>query len=289
MRRSICGCAAALCVLVVSAQQAMGVAPGPPAARMAGASPTIKRGVASSRYLASDPAKLSELGASWAYDWSATPPPASSALAWVPMIATAGSLTPAVINQLRAARRAGRVRYLLGFNEPDSSAQSNLTPEQAAAMWPQLERTGLILGSPATATPSDGWLASFMALARQRHLRVDFIALHYYQDFTNPSAVSQLRQQLVALHEQYRRPIWITEIGAFDIRGWNEPMMSVPTDAAAASYMRNLFAMLDALPFVKRYAWFTDDCWNDVACRFGSLFDASGRPTLAGRTFMSAA
>jgi hypothetical protein len=206
----------------------------------------------------------------------------------VPMIPTAGALTAGTITQLRAAGRAGRVRYLLGFNEPDSASQSNLTPQQAAALWPQLERTGLILGSPAPATPADGWLASFMALARERHLRINFIALHYYQDFTNPNAVSELRQQLTALHKLYGRPIWVTEIGAIDIRSWNEPMAHAPTDASAVRYMRKLFAMLDALPFVQRYAWFTDDCWNDVACRFGSLFSADGRTTLAGKTFTTA-
>ena len=288
MRRSICGSLAALCVLALSAQVAMGVPLGLRSGGAARATLHSKRGVASARYLGSDPSKLSQLGASWAYDWSASAPPATAALTWVPMISTAGSLTAATITQLQAAGRAGRVRYLLGFNEPDSAAQSNLTPQQAAALWPQLERTGLILGSPATATPSDGWLASFMALAQQRQLRIDFIALHYYQDFTNPNAVSELRGQLVLLHNEYRRPIWITEIGAFDIRSWHEPMTGTPTDALAARYMRKLFAMLDALRFVQRYAWFTDDCWNDVACRFGSLFTAHGRTTLAGKTFMTA-
>ena len=288
MRRSICGSVAALCLLALSAQVATGVPLGRRSASAARATAYSKRGVASSQYLGSDPSKLSQLGASWAYDWSASAPPATAGLTSVPMIAKAQSLTPATIAQLRAARRAGRVRYLLGFNEPDSVSQSNLTPQRAAGLWPQLERTGLILGSPATATPSDGWLASFMALARQRHLRVDFIALHYYQDFTNPNAVPVLRRQLISLHDQYRRPVWITEIGAIDIRSWNEPMSRIPTDAFAARYMRRLFAMLDALPFVKRYAWFTDDCWNDVACRFGSLFAANGRTTLAGKTFKTA-
>lgn len=276
MRRSICACAAAACLLASSGQIAAGVA-------LHG-----KRGVASSRYLGVAPAKLSRLGATWAYDWSASAPPARTSLAWVPMIPTAESLSAGTIARLRAAKRAGRARFLLGFNEPDSASQSNLTPEQAAALWPRLERTGLTLGSPAPATPYDGWLASFMALARTRHLRVDFIALHYYQDFTNPDAVAQLRRQLISLHDEYRRPIWITEIGAIDIRAWHEPMIGVPTDALASRYMRTLFAMLDALPFVQRYAWFTDDCWNDVACRFGSLFTATGRVTLAGATFRTA-
>lgn len=256
----------------------------------AGASAIVhpKRGIASSRYLASDPSKLSQLGATWAYNWSATAPPEVGAPAWVPMVWGPVAVNATVVGRLRAMRRSGRARYLLGFNEPDSPSQSNLAPRTAAALWPQLERTGLILGSPATLTPSDGWLSRFMALARRRHLRVDFIALHYYQDFTNPRAVSELRRQLVSIHAAYRRPIWITEIGAIDLRSWHEPMLGTPTDALAAQYMRELFAMLDGLPFVKRYAWFTDDCWNHVACRFGSLFASGGRLTLAGSTFATA-
>jgi hypothetical protein len=252
--------------------------------RAHGATPA-RRGVASSRYLQSDPSRLSRIGATWAYDWSARTPPRVRGLQWVPMVWGAGSVTSAVLGSLRAAARSGRARDLLGFNEPDSAAQSNMSPAQAAALWPELERTGLPLGSPAPQVPGDGWLARFMALARRRHLRVDFIALHYYQDFTDPHAVSELRRQLLAIHAQYHKPIWITEIGAIDIRAWGERMLRAPSRALADAYMRALFGMLDRLPFVQRYAWFTDDCWNDVPCRFGSLFTGGGRLTAAGRTF----
>ena len=247
-----------------------------------------KRGIASARYLASDPAKLSALHASWAYDWSATAPPHARSAGWVPMVWGSGSVTPSTTASLRAARRSGAARYLLGFNEPDQASQSNLTPAQAARLWPQLERTGLILGSPAPAVPTDGWLSRFMTLVRRRGLRVDFIAVHYYQDFTNPAAVSDLRQQLEAIHSAYHRPVWVTEIGAIDIRAWGEPMMHTPTVARALAYMRKLFAMLDGLRFIQRYAWFTDNCWSDESCRFSSLFDGRGRVTRAGGAFRGA-
>jgi len=247
-----------------------------------------KRGVASSQYLASDPGALSRIGASWAYDWSVTPPPRRSSVAWTPMVWGIDSMTPTARASLEAAKRSGRVDDLLGFNEPDSSSQSNLSPEQAANLWPWLERTGLRLGSPAPAVPTDGWLTRFMSIARARHLRVDFIALHYYQDFTNPDAVDELRQQLVAIHDRYLRPIWITEIGALDIRSWHQPMMHAPTTALANNYMRNLFAMLDSLRFVQRYAWFTDECWPDTSCRASSLFTQTGRLTPLGSTFATA-
>jgi hypothetical protein len=260
------------------------VASGSEAPRSA-AAVVSKAGVASSKYLNSRPQQLSAIGADWSYDWSAQAPPADPSLDWVPMVWGSGSVTPAVMSSLRKAKLSGTARYLLGFNEPDSGSQANMTPAQAAALWPQLEHTGLELGSPAPAVPTDGWLAQFMELAHQRHLRVNFIALHYYQDFTNPDAVAQLRTQLIQIHDKYRRPIWITEIGALNIRSFGEPMLHAPTSGRAVTYMRELFTMLNALPFVQRYAWFTDNCWNDTSCQASSLFNGRGHLTAAGRAF----
>jgi hypothetical protein len=246
-----------------------------------------KRGVASAKYLSTSPATLKPLRAAWAYDWSWMAPAPMPGLEWVPMIWGPGAVTPAAMRALTAARSSGRARALLGFNEPDSASQSNVTPAQAAALWPQLEATGLRLGSPAPAVPDDGWLAQFMALAHTHQLRVDFIALHFYQDFSNPSAVGQLRRELLALHSRYQRPVWVTEIGTFDIRSWGLRMLSFPSYRRAGSYMRGVLAMLDQLSFVERYAWFTDDCWSTPACRYGSLFDAGNHLTARGRIYAS--
>jgi hypothetical protein len=116
---------------------------------------------------------------------------------------------------------------------------------------------------------------------------VDFIALHFYQDFTNPNAVSDLHRQLDGIHREYGKPIWITEIGAMDIRRWHEPMTRPPTATLAATYVRRLFAMLDALPYVSRYAWFTDAC-SKGDCPYSALLTAAGRPTSVGSAFRTA-
>jgi hypothetical protein len=249
---------------------------------------TSKIGVASGHYLDSDPQLLSAIGATWAYDWGPNPPPPHSGIEWVPMVWGTGDMSPQVISALRQAHRTGAARYLLGFNEPDNKAQANMTPAQAAALWPQLESTGLILGSPAPALPEDGWLTKFMKLVHQRHLRVNFIALHYYQDFTDPNSVARLEQQLIAIHNQFHLPIWVTEIGTMNIRSWGTYMRHAPTHSAALTYMRQLFPMLNALPFVKRYAWFTDNCSNDPDC-YGSLYDANNQLTSLGRLFQAEA
>jgi hypothetical protein len=203
------------------------------------------------------------------------------------MLWGSGSVTPTAIASLQKAAKSGRARHLLGFNEPDSGGQANMTPEQAAALWPRLERTGLELGSPAPAVPSDGWLDRFMSLARARNLRIDFIALHYYQDFTNPNAVADLRGQLASIHRKFGKPIWITEIGALDVRRWHEPMLRAPTVGLAVTYMRRLFAMLDGLPYVARYAWFTDTC-SKGDCPYSALLTDAGRPTRVGSAFLTA-
>ena len=246
-----------------------------------------KRGVASAKFLSHDPSVLAGAHVAWAYDWSWEAPRPVGGLEWVPMIWGAGSVTARSIGSLSADRRAGRAHYLLGFNEPDSGGQANMSPAQAAALWPRLQSTGLILGSPAPAVPGDGWLDRFMAIARARGLRVDFIALHYYQDFTNPQAVDQLRSQLVAIHRRFGKPIWITEIGALDIRSWGGHMQSRPSGALAGSYMRRLLPMLDGLSFVQRYAWFTDFCSSAPGCPYSALFDRGGALTQEGRIYRS--
>jgi hypothetical protein len=241
--------------------------------------------VGSSLYLDSDPQKLVALGASWAYDWSARIQPANIGIQWVPMIWSAGYVTQQNIANLQQAKADGSARYLLGFNEPDNKSQADISPKHAAGLWPQLQQTGLMLGSPAPETPTDGWLSQFMWYVHKWHLRVNFIALHYYLDFTNPDSVAVMRAQLIQVHDTYHRPIWITELGALDIRQWGQRMLHRPSAVRAQVYMRRVFAMLNALPFVQRYAWFTDSCANQSGCRYSSLFTMSGALTAEGREF----
>jgi hypothetical protein len=249
-----------------------------------------KQGIASSKYLTSDPAKLHKLNVSWAYDWSwRRPPRHTRGVQWVPMVWGAGAVTRHVISALTADRRRGRATYLLGFNEPDDASQSNMTPVQAADLWPWLESTGLQLGAPAPAVPDDGWLAHFMKLAGARHLRIDFLAVHVYQDFTNPKAVGELKRLLLSLNAKYHLPIWVTEIGTIDLRARGIYMEHAATYARAKRYMYAVTALLNSLPFVARYAWFTDDGWDTPAWRVSSLFNGRNQLTRMGRAYAQVA
>lgn len=245
----------------------------------------LKKGVASAAYLASHPQELNRLHVSWTYNWSWKRPASRAGIDWVPMVWGAGSVTSAVIAALTKDRKRGLATDLLGFNEPDSSSQANMSPQQAADLWPRLAATGLRLGAPAPTTPTDGWLSQFMGLAAARHLRVDFLTVHVYQDFTDPHAVAELKGELRELHKRYHRPIWVTEIGAMDIRAWGEPMQHAPTFALARRYTIAVTKMLNRLRYVGRYAWFTDNCWSSPPCRYSSLFSGRSRLTALGRLY----
>jgi hypothetical protein len=142
---------------------------------------------------------------------------------------------------------------LLGYNEPDHKDQSNLTVDDAISGWPDLLATGLRLGSPAVSDGGLKWLYDFIARADAAHLRVDFVAVHYYRAVSNArngsAAAAQLYNFLHEIHERTGRPIWVTE--------WNNGANWTghkPTYAQEKAAVKAMMEMLDKTPFVERYA-----------------------------------
>jgi hypothetical protein len=248
-------------------------------------------GVASGVYAEkNDARRLSAVGARWTYDWSAESPLRSPSVEFVPMLWGAGSVTDATIDRLTADRRAGRAKHLLGFNEPDLGEQANMSPAEAIRLWPRLEATGLRLGSPAVASVYSGsqsdrklrWLDDFMTRAKEQGRRVDFIALHFYGDPTDPATARWIRRDLELVHDRWRLPIWVTETGALPAWKWEgRKPHARPTAARNRAHLRRMKTMLNGLPYVERWAWFMDRCTGD--CRASALYDARGKRTAMGR------
>lgn len=248
-------------------------------------------GVASGVYAdRGDARRLSAVGARWTYDWSAESRMRSSRVEFVPMLWGAGSVTDAAVARLTADRQAGRVRNLLGFNEPDLGDQANLSPAEAIRLWPRLESTGLRLGSPAVASvysPSQSdrskrWLDDFLTRAKAQGRRVDFVALHFYGDPTDPGTVRWIRRDLELVHDRWKLPIWVTETGALPTWKWQGTKPHArPTAARNRAHLRRMKHLLDGLPYVERWAWFMDRCAGD--CRASALYDARGKRTAMGR------
>jgi RNA polymerase sigma factor (sigma-70 family) len=227
---------------------------------------------------------LAESGASWYYNWGAAPNgiSAPAGVSYVPMIWGAASVTAANLSQ---ASQQGHV--LLGFNEPDLASQSNMSVAQALDLWPKLMATGMSLGSPAVAsgaaTPG-GWLDQFMAGARARGYRVDFITVHWYGgDFRTGPAVKELESYLQAIYTRYHLPIWVTE---FALTSYSGATATFPAQAQQAAFLTAATTMLDGLSYVQRYAWFALPASSGSGTT--GLFNPGPSVTQVGRAFESA-
>ncbi len=162
---------------------------------------SAKRGIGwdeKTRAISEQHVSLMSPGVSWLYNWGISPRNAVANLGpqgemeFIPMCWNAGFNE----EELRAWLTANPgARYLLGFNEPNFSAQANMTPAQAAAAWPRVEKIaadfGLKLVAPAlnfTAERVGGrtwnpyeWLDEFLRLYPEAHF--DCLALHCYMNW----------------------------------------------------------------------------------------------------------
>jgi hypothetical protein len=133
-------------------------------------------------------------------------------------------------------------------------SQANLTPAQAASMWPNLEKIaadkGLQLVSPAvnwcgdcvagvTNDPVD-WLDKFFAACPG--CKVDYIAIHSY------APGSEALRSYIDKFRKYNKPLWITEFAP-----WDPPK---PDYDGVVRYMKEAIAILETEPIVFRYSWF---------------------------------
>jgi len=223
---------------------------------------------------------IKDVKASWYYNWGTNNDAMPADAEFVPMIWDENVDTPGNLAKVKSEGST-----LLGFNEPDMSGQANMTVAQALQLWPDLQSTGMRLGSPAVAYGGDtagGWLDQFMTGARQRNLRVDFITLHWYGSDFSAAAVGQFMGYVKAVHDRYNLPIWVTEYGLMNFSGTPK----FPSTAQITSFITNSTKQLQAAPYVERYAWFSLPAVGD-SVDYGLYRDAS-TPTEAGKAYRAA-
>lgn len=253
--------------------------PTPPATPTA----TSQRKGVSSWSFAGEAQALAVSGASWYYNWGATPNGVTApGVSYVPMIWGTANITSATLSQVS---QEGHI--LLGFNEPDLPSQANMTVAQALDLWPKLMATGMTLGSPAVASgaaTSGGWLDQFMAGVKARGYRVDFITVHWYGgDFNTSQAVPELESYLQAIYARYHLPVWLTE---FALTNFSGGTATFPTEAQQAAFLTAATQMLDGLPYVQRYAWFSLP--TSAGSGTTGLFNPGPSVTRVGQAFEAA-
>ena len=263
---------------------------GPAPAPMPGAGFTksAKRGIAYDLADERDFAALAP-GVSWWYNWS--PRPHANApvdarshlgMDFVPMLWN-GSFNATAVQQWLAANP--HVEYLLVLNEPNLTDQANLTPAQAAALWPQYEavarQTGVkIVGPAMTWGTMPGyadpvvWLDAFYTAYRNanggRDPQIDHLAFHWYG----------LAGQLDRL-TKYGKPFWVTEFA-----NWHTgdgPHIDTPEKQMAQ--MTEMVRVCEERDDVVRYAWFIGR-WNPDP-HYTSLLGAAGELTALGEHYLT--
>ncbi|MFL5729288.1 MAG: glycosyl hydrolase [Cytophagaceae bacterium] len=192
----------------------------------------------------------------WYYNWANTPAAAvinteQNYIEYAPMLWN-GSWNATALNNYLTAHP--EVKYLLAFNEPNFNVQANMTPAQAAAIWPQVEAIAnahnLKIVSPALGYCSgtciagynnmDGtkWLDDFFAACPG--CQVDHIAIHIYDTWLYGF------EGVLNPYRKYNKPIWVTE---FDRSG-------ATTATQHAQLMVDVIDFMEKDPAVFRYAWF---------------------------------
>jgi hypothetical protein len=215
-----------------------------------------KRGVAGDMLDNNDCSNVSNY-LTWFYNWSNIPNAgvintSQNYLEYCPMLWN-GSWNIANINTYLSAHP--EVKYLLTFNEPNLATQSNMTPAQAAALWPQVEAIAstynLKIVSPAMTFCPSGcvtgysgqgtvWLDSFFV--KCPGCQVDYIGLHIYDTWLYGFEGN------ANLYKKYGKPIWITEFA--------EQALNGASVAQHADLMVDAIDYMETDPMIFRYAWF---------------------------------
>jgi hypothetical protein len=249
----------------------------------AGGTP-CKRGIATNTPPSSAIAPTASVaGVSWWYDWSNTGTGGAAGVDFVPMIWGSASLNGPI--------PAGST-FLLGFNEPNFKAQSDLTPAQAASDWPEVEAlakaTSIPLVSPAvnfcgsssdpsgcsdpTVTDPYTWLKDFFAACSG--CEVDYVAVHWYNcDLPSLQGYIDGNSSLEGF-VQFGKPIWLTE---FSCDGTHPA-------AEQQAYMQAAVPYLEGNAHVYRYSWFSSS-----AIAPALLMNADGSLTTLGTTYVGLA
>ncbi len=146
-------------------------------------------------------------------------------------------------------RASAKPVYMMGFNEPDSASQGNVSVDDAINLWPNFQATNLPLVSPVGTNAFNSWMTDFYNRIGSKGYRVDFTAVHWY---AYPDA-GGLLNHLQSVFNTYGRPIWLTEFANIDWsnnRNW--------TEEDCYRFMAEFMWRAEDAIWLKRYSIFTD-------------------------------
>jgi len=149
------------------------------------------------------------------YTWSPFCPSSAKSLGFncIPML-----WGPKQTDNFQRLVKKGYANTVLGFNEPNQSGQSDISPQYGAQLWQQyiqpLKFQGYDLISPATTSAPSGytWMQDFFGACKG--CTFDGVAVHWYD--VNPQAfITYIKK----FHDGFGHPIWVTEYACQNFNG----------------------------------------------------------------------
>ncbi len=201
---------------------------------------------------------VNSLASPWYYNWGLNVTSGVNTGSYCPMIWGAGGSSNENLSTLITNKRA----QILGFNEPDGADQSNITVATALTSYKNALYSGQRMGSPVCtqgeAVGSGKWLTNFMAGATTQNLRVDFIAVHWYdwgshtqntgtEDQIATNIFNRFKAYIESVRNAYNRTIWVTEFNANRNR---------TSSSVHQKFMELAVAWLNSTTYIERYAYF---------------------------------
>ncbi|MDF7806468.1 glycosyl hydrolase [Pontiellaceae bacterium B12219] len=142
---------------------------------------------------------------------------------------------------------------VLGFNEPDLHDQANIDEDAAAYQWPRMERLRLPLAGPVPAAYKGSWRQNYEALAAERGLRSEYMAVHWYSTAgAATGSPGTLINNMEYLYNLYGKPIVLTE---FSTRNFNGTMTSWSRNHNY-NFLAEFMWRAESLPWLKRWSLF---------------------------------
>jgi len=257
--------------------------PGPPTMSLPGPNmmPSRKKGVGVARLVSDAPYRVEAMNPAWYYTWAADGIPGVQNVEFVPMVWGGVNNIQTQISEVEALS-PGRQRVVLGPNEPDNAAQSNMTVAEVLQYWAQITDLAALTVAPAPVHPLDAWIMEFMQQATKMNLRPNFIAVHTYPGADPEGFLSGIDQ----VYTTYGLPIWVTE---FAVADWNasKTVANSYTAQDVLGFMEAVLPGLESRPYVARYAWFGAGPAAAASPALGpsALFDTSGAITALGEYY----
>ncbi|MGZ0014788.1 glycosyl hydrolase [Yeosuana sp. AK3] len=200
-----------------------------------------------------------ELNNTWTYQWNNTGN-SSLELEYAPMSWGFGGANDD--GDITLYKSKYKATHVMAFNEADncndqSGQYNNLCQtDVAVSTYKNLMKTGLRLVSPSCRENAPlGWLKEFHDKANAQDIRIDVIAVHWYDWGSNPAnspnanpsvVFNRFKTYLENVHNLYGLPIWITEFNANPNR----------SNATNYGFMQLALPYLETLDYVERYCWY---------------------------------